>query len=117
MSAQAQPPAFKREDAIEYELTAPATTHIKPALHWPGGKSRLLKYLLPHILPHTCYCEPSGGGLAVFLAKPRSHHEIINDANGDLVNFYRCVRFHRDPLLTELEFVLTSREEFKDFNS
>lgn len=98
-------------------MTTPAIPRTKPALHWPGGKSRLLKYLLPHILPHTCYCEPFGGGLAVFLAKPRSHHEIINDANGDLVNFYRCVRFHRDPLLSELEFVLTSREEFKDFAS
>jgi len=33
----------------------------------------------------------------------------------DLVNFYRCVRFHLDPLLTEIEFVLNSREEFLSF--
>jgi len=41
--------------------------------------------------------------------------EVINDINGDLVTFYRCVRFHQDPLLTELEFVLNSRKEFFDF--
>lgn len=59
--------------------------------------------------------EPFAGGLAVLLAKPRSQHEILNDINGDLVNFYRCVRFHSEVLLTELEFVLNSRQEFHDF--
>jgi DNA adenine methylase len=49
------------------------------------------------------------------LAKERSQLEVLNDINGDLVNFYRCVRFHADPLLTELEFVLNSRQEFHDF--
>jgi len=51
----------------------------------------------------------------VFLAKERSKIEVLNDLNGDLVTFYRCVRFHQDPLLTELEFVLNSRREFFDF--
>jgi DNA adenine methylase len=40
---------------------------------------------------------------------------VLNDLNGDLVTFYRCVRFHADTLLTELEFVLNSRAEFHDF--
>lgn len=55
--------------------------------------------------------------MAVLLAKPRSKHEVINDINGDLVAFYRCVRFHQDSLLTELEFVLNSRREFVDFRA
>ncbi|MDR0533100.1 MAG: DNA adenine methylase [Verrucomicrobiales bacterium] len=88
---------------------------IKPAVRWPGGKSRLLKELLPLIPPHTCYVEPFAGGLAMLLAKAPSPIEVINDINHDLVGFYRCVRFHRDELLTELEFVLNSREEFNDF--
>lgn len=77
----------------------------------------MLKHLLPHIPKHTCYCEPFGGGLAVFLAKPRSPHEVINDLNGDLISFYRCVRFHTHTLLTELEFVMNSRQEFVDFRA
>ena len=40
---------------------------------------------------------------------------MINDLNGELITFYRCVRFHADVLLTELEFVLNSRKEFFDF--
>jgi DNA adenine methylase len=43
--------------------------------------------------------------------------EVINDANGELITFYRCVRFHQDSLLTELEFVLNSREEFYSFRT
>lgn len=91
------------------------TLRVKPAVSWPGGKSRLLKYILPQIPRHTCYCEPFSGGLAVLLAKPRSKIEVINDLNGELITFYRCVRFHADVLLTELEFVLNSRKEFFDF--
>jgi DNA adenine methylase len=91
------------------------TFRVKPAVSWPGGKSRLLKYILPQIPRHTCYCEPFSGGLAVLLAKPRSKIEVINDLNGELIGFYRCVRFHADVLLTELQFVLNSRKEFFDF--
>ncbi len=88
---------------------------IAPVLSWPGGKSRLLGSILPLISKHHCYVEPFAGGLAVLLAKPRSNLEVVNDVNGDLVSFYRCVRYHCDALLTELEFVLNSREEFIGF--
>lgn len=99
--------------AIEIQEISHYTT--KPAVVWPGGKTRLLKIILPLIGKHTCYVEPFAGELAVLLAKPRSRFEVLNDINEDLVNFYRCVRFHADVLLTELEFVLNSRREFKDF--
>lgn len=95
----------------------PTPFRVKPAITWPGGKSRLLGKILPLIPKHETYVEPFAGGLAVLLAKPRSKNEVLNDLNGDLVNFYRCVRFHGDVLLTELEFVLNSREEFRDFRA
>ncbi|MDR1304079.1 MAG: DNA adenine methylase [Verrucomicrobiales bacterium] len=88
---------------------------IKPAIRWPGGKSRLLDKILPLIPPHRCYVEPFAGGLAVLLAKLPSKIEVINDINSDLVSFFRCVKHHQDELLNELEFVLNSREEFNDF--
>lgn len=73
-----------------------------------------MKHLLPLIPEHTCYVEPFAGGLAVLLAKPRSPVEVLNDMHGDLITFYRCVRFHTEPLLAELEWVLNSRKEFLD---
>jgi DNA adenine methylase len=87
----------------------------KPALRWPGGKSRLLKHILPLIREHTCYCEPFAGGLAVLLAKPRSPVEIINDLNGEIVALYRCVQFHLPELLRELAALVSSRKMMKDF--
>jgi DNA adenine methylase len=93
----------------------PEPTPAKPAIRWPGGKTSLLPHILPLIPPHHCYCEPFSGGLAMLCAKPRSPIEVINDLNGDLINFYRIVRYHLNPLLDELEFVPGSRQEFYDF--
>lgn len=90
-------------------------SRVKPVVRWPGGKTRLLKHILPLIPPHTCYCEPFAGGLAVLLAKPRSGLEIVNDLNGDLVALYRCAQYHMDELVRELEFMIASRRNLKDY--
>ncbi len=87
----------------------------RPVIGWPGGKTRMLKAILPLIPEHTQYCEVFGGGLAVFLAKPPGALEVINDINGDLVAFYRNARMHLEALLGELDLVLNSREEFEDY--
>lgn len=96
-------------------LSKPRPFRTRPAISWPGGKTCMLDTILPLIPKHDCYVEPFAGGLAVLLAKPRSKNEVVNDIHSDLITFYRCVRFHRDELLTEMEFVLNSREEFNDF--
>lgn len=90
-------------------------TRVRPILRWPGGKSRMVPKLLPKLSPHTCYVEPFAGGVALLLAKARSPVEVINDLNGDLVALYRCAQFHLEALLTELNFLLTSREMLGDF--
>ena len=88
---------------------------IRPILRWPGGKSRMLKKLLPLIPKHTCYCEPFAGGLAVLLAKERSQVEVVNDLNGDLVHLYRNIQYHLPALLQEIEWILNSRQNLQDF--
>lgn len=93
----------------------PKLPKARPVIGWPGGKTRLLKHILPLIPEHTTYVEPFGGGMAVLIAKPRSEVEIVNDINKDLVTFYRCARFHLEPLLDELDLVLNSRQEFEDY--
>jgi DNA adenine methylase len=87
---------------------------VRPAISWPGGKSRLLKWILPLIPKHVCYCEPFAGGMAVLLAKPRSAVEVVNDINGDLVKFYRCVRFHPDVLLGLTDIQRAARWFFRN---
>lgn len=87
----------------------------KPAISWPGGKTRLLDTLLPMVPRHTLYVEAFGGGLAMLLAKPRSRMEVANDINRDLIAFYRCVKFHLEELLRELEHMPNSRADFHDY--
>lgn len=82
---------------------------IKPIVRWPGGKTRLLKHILPLFREHNLYVEAFGGGLAVMLGKERSRAEIVNDANGELVNLYRYAQFHLDALIQEVAFTLNSR--------
>ncbi len=94
---------------------APKLPKARPVIRWPGGKTRLLKHILPLIPEHTTYVEPFGGGMAVLLGKPPSDVEIVNDIHKDLVAFYRCAKFHLDALLNELDLVLNSRQEFEDY--
>jgi DNA adenine methylase len=87
----------------------------RSVVSWAGGKQKLLKHILPLITEHTCYVEVFGGSLAVFLSKPPSDIEVVNDINGDLVSFYRCCKYHLDALLDELDLVLNSRRDFEDY--
>ena len=41
--------------------------------------------------PHDLYIEPCMGSAEMLFRKPRSKREIINDYNGDLVNFFRTL--------------------------
>jgi DNA adenine methylase len=86
---------------------------MNPAFSYPGGKRKMLKYILPLIPLHKTYLEPFAGGLAVFLAKERARVEVINDLNREIANFYRYVHFHFDSLIAELEWYLHSRENFE----
>jgi len=87
----------------------------KPILRWPGGKTRMLKKLLPMIPPHVCSCEVFGGGLAFTLAKPRSEVEIINDINGELISLYLAAQKHLPELHRQIEMLVSSRQLFHAF--
>lgn len=91
------------------------TNRVRPILRWPGGKSRLVKTLVPMIKPHVCFGEHFGGGLAVILAKERSPVEVVNDINGDLIALYRNLQFHLPALISEIGWFNASRKNFQDF--
>ncbi len=63
----------------------------KPPFSYYGGKQMMAKYILPNIPKHKTYIETFAGGAAVFWLKEKSHLEILNDTNGELINFYEVV--------------------------
>jgi DNA adenine methylase len=87
---------------------------LKPPIAWYGGKSKLVKKILPLIPKHNSYIEVFSGSAAVMLAKDVSQREIINDRHTGIVNFYRVIRdpetFSRFQYLVNLTPV--SRDEF-----
>lgn len=86
-----------------------------PVIRYHGGKFRLASWVLEHFPPHLVYVEPFGGAAGVLIQKRRSHGEVYNDLDGDVVNLFRVLQNNRmREALTEL-LVLTpyAREEFE----
>ncbi len=68
---------------------------IASPVHWVGGKSRLLEWLLPLLdVPCDLYCEPFGGSASVLLNRRPARIEVYNDADGNLANLLLCIREH-----------------------
>lgn len=89
---------------------------IKPKKYAPisyfGGKTNMLKHILPLIPEHRLYVEPYCGGASVFWAKEPSYREVLNDINNEVINFYRVIKTQFDELNTEIECTLSSRAQY-----
>lgn len=72
----------------------------------------MLRHILPLIPVHTTYTEAFAGGAALFFAKQPSKVEVINDTNGCLVDFYRCVQNDFERLNKLAQASLHSRKQY-----
>lgn len=82
-------------------------------LSYVGGKNRLASRIISLIPEHKTFVEPFGGGAQVLFRKNPSEVEVLNDIDGELVNFYRVCQAHHDELLKQLRFMLLSREWYE----
>ena len=93
-------------------------------ISWVGGKRLLRKHIIERMPQHDTYCEVFGGaGWVLFGKSPdkkdweinkKKYTEIYNDVNGELINFWRYIKFHPEAFVTELNDYLCSRELFND---
>jgi Site-specific DNA methylase len=83
---------------------------MKTPLTYYGGKQQLSGKIIELIPSHKVYCEPFVGGGAIFFRKDTSDIEIINDINGELVNFYEVLQRDFSSLYQEVLISLHSRE-------
>jgi DNA adenine methylase len=86
---------------------------MRGPISYIGGKNRLAKLIIAKLPEHTTYVEPFAGGAQVFFHKPRSKIEVLNDLDGELVNFYRVCQSHYEELVRYMRYMLVSREWFK----
>ena len=88
-------------------------------LKWIGGKKSLRENIISEF-PEGAerYIEVFGGaGWVLFAREKHAKFEVFNDINSDLINLYRCMKYHRAALEDELKYILHSREIFFDFKN
>lgn len=90
-------------------------------ISWVGGKKLLRNRIIenfPENGSYNRYVEVFGGAGWVFFAREKhAELEVYNDVNGNLVNLFKCVKYHPEALQKELAYTLMSREQFFDAKS
>ena len=85
-------------------------------LRWSGGKRGGLADWIVSLLPAetaSTYVEPYFGMGGVFFRRPRVRREVINDRNGRVTNWWRCVRDHGNELDRLVSAMPCSRQEYE----
>lgn len=86
---------------------------------WIGGKKLLRKYIIEQFPDNQNldrYIEVFGGaGWVLFGKEPGKHLEVFNDIDSNLINLYRCIKYHCGELQKELDWLVVSREQFFDY--
>jgi DNA adenine methylase len=80
-----------------------------------GGKSQLAKRIVQYFPSHKTYIEACIGAGHILWAKPKetSAAEIVNDVDGELINFYQVLHKHGRKLAFELDSMPYSRQLFR----
>ena len=81
-------------------------------LSYIGGKRPIANQLIALFPEHTTYVEAFAGGAQVFFHKQPSKVEVLNDLDGELVNFYRVCQHHYEELIRYFRYMVRSREWF-----
>lgn len=106
-------------EAVEVDVLLPLSAvtgglvaRRSAALRYPGSKWSIAQEIVSHFGAHYHYIEPYFGSGAVFFTKDPSPHELLNDSNSTLVNFFRVLRDQTDKLCWVLETTPWSRDEY-----
>jgi DNA adenine methylase len=78
-------------------------------LSYIGGKRAIAKPLIALFPEHTTYVEAFAGGAQVFFHKEPSKVEVLNDLDGEIVNFYRVCQQHYEEFIRYFRFMVRSR--------
>lgn len=88
---------------------------VAPAAGYIGGKRNLARTIVPIIdaTPHELFADTFVGMGGIFLRRRRRPKvEVINDASGDVANFFRVLQEHHAYLIDALQGRVASRAEF-----
>src|SRR5437588_3930882 len=99
-------------NACEVSLDQEKAKDVPILLKWPGGKTAILRYLLP-FAPTTFrhYYEPFvGSGALFFTLMPVN--ATLSDSNKELTNCYIQVRDHPQTIIEMLANMKNTQEDY-----
>src|SRR5207244_12734052 len=73
----------------------------------------LISTLFPYTTLFRSYVEPFAGGAQVFFHKEPSAVEVLNDLDGEIVNFFRICQWHYEELVRYLRYCVVSRKLYE----
>jgi DNA adenine methylase len=79
-----------------------------------GSKLRIASKLCGDLPPHNAWVELFCGSAAMTLAKKPAPIEVINDTQGEIVNFFRQLRENGEKLREQIRLTPYSRAEFQN---
>lgn len=81
---------------------------LEPLYRWAGGKNKVLKYIIPHLVKKNTYIEPFFGGGAVFCEVFNNNlvdNYIINDIKFEIMNLYKDIRDNYTSFINEVKYL------------
>ncbi|MDE5771378.1 MAG: DNA adenine methylase [Ruminococcus sp.] len=89
---------------------------MKSFIPWVGGKNLLAKKIVSLFTNDVDrYIEVFGGGGSVMFYKEKhADLEVYNDFDSNLVNLFRCAKYHRAELQREISGYFNAREVFDE---
>lgn len=88
---------------------------MKSPIKWVGGKSKLLKVLIPLIPEHKGYVEVFGGAGWLLFGKDKSRWEVLNDLDNNLMNLWEVIKNNKDEFIESFDYTLVSRKTFNEY--
>ena len=88
--------ALERDKAVSHDRSC-VTLESMRFIRYPGGKQRLLKYIVPYLplreVVKGKYTEPFAGSAAVFFALD-PYRAILSDISKELIDLYFGIKYH-----------------------
>lgn len=76
-----------------------------------GSKNKIALALCENLPPHNCWVEAFCGSAALTLCKVQAPIEVINDIDGNIINFFEQLRNNFDALYRAIELTPYAEEE------
>lgn len=95
-------------------MTTLTKNPTRPVVRYHGGKWHHAPWVISQMPAHRRYVEPFMGAASVLMRKPRSHAEVINDLDGEMVNLFKVLRDRGEQLREHLSLTPFARAEFEE---